>query len=161
MANWAKVRRELARLRELGRAARDRSGRSGRYEWYGDGCPCGLECGECRIHPRARPNQRPPAGEWRTWLLLMGRGTGKTRSAAEWVRAEVESGRARRLALVGATAADVRDVMIEGSSGPALDLPAVGPAAVRAFQAPPELGERRGGDVLLGRGARAIEGAAA
>ena len=117
MANWAKVRRELARLRELGRAARDRSGRSGRYEWYGDGCPCGLECGECRIHPRARPNQRPPAGEWRTWQLLMGRGTGKTRSAAEWVRAEVESGRSRRLALVGATAADVRDVMIEGSSG--------------------------------------------
>jgi phage terminase large subunit-like protein len=49
--------------------------------------------------------------------MLMGRGAGKTRAAAEWVRRRVESGAARRLALVGATAADVRDTMVDGESG--------------------------------------------
>ena len=66
---------------------------------------------------RARASQRPPAGEWRTFLILAGRGFGKTRSAAEWVRHRVETGAARRIALLGATAADVRDVMVEGPSG--------------------------------------------
>ena len=47
----------------------------------------------------------------------MGRGSGKTRSAAEWVRHRVETGAARRIALLGATAADVRDVMVESPSG--------------------------------------------
>jgi Terminase large subunit, T4likevirus-type, N-terminal len=47
----------------------------------------------------------------------MGRGAGKTRSAAEWIRHRVETGASRRIALVGATAADVRDVMVEGPSG--------------------------------------------
>jgi predicted phage terminase large subunit-like protein len=65
----------------------------------------------------ARPDQLAPAGDWRTWLILAGRGWGKTRTGAEWVRAEVEAGRRGRLALIGATAADVRDVMIEGESG--------------------------------------------
>jgi phage terminase large subunit-like protein len=51
------------------------------------------------------------------WLLLAGRGFGKSRTGAEWVRAEVESSRRKRIALVGRTAADVRDVMIEGESG--------------------------------------------
>src|SRR6516164_2190242 len=87
------------------------------WDWYGAGCPCGRPAGECREHPRARGNQRPPDGDWRTWLMLMGRGAGKTRAAAEWVRRRVESGAARRLALVGATAADVRDTMVDGESG--------------------------------------------
>ncbi|HEV2263745.1 MAG TPA: terminase family protein [Stellaceae bacterium] len=65
----------------------------------------------------ARPNQLPPQGDWRVWLLLAGRGFGKTRSGAEFIRARVEAGRARRVALVGPTASDVRDVMIEGESG--------------------------------------------
>lgn len=65
----------------------------------------------------ARPSQLPPATDWRVWLILAGRGFGKTRSGAEWVRAQVEQGRAGRIALVGATAADVRDTMIEGESG--------------------------------------------
>ena len=65
----------------------------------------------------ARHDQVPPPGDWRTWLILAGRGWGKTRTGAEWVRAEVESGRRGRLALIGATAADVRDVMVEGESG--------------------------------------------
>ena len=82
-----------------------------------EGCPCGLAPGDCREHPRARPSQRPPAGDWRTWLVLAGRGFGKTRCAAEWVRHRVEAGASRRIALVGATAADVRDVMVEGPSG--------------------------------------------
>ena len=65
----------------------------------------------------ARPAQLAPPGDWRVWLILAGRGFGKTRSGAEWVRQQVESGHARRIALVGATAADVRDTMIEGESG--------------------------------------------
>jgi len=65
----------------------------------------------------ARPNQLPPPGAWRVWLLLAGRGFGKTRTGAEWVRLQVEQKRARRIALVAPTSADVRDVMIEGESG--------------------------------------------
>ena len=65
----------------------------------------------------ARPNQLPPPGDWCVWLLLAGRGFGKTRSGAEFVRARVEAGLASRVALVGPTSADVRDVMIEGESG--------------------------------------------
>ena len=65
----------------------------------------------------ARPDQLAPAGSWTTWLLLAGRGFGKTRTAAEWVRGEVEAKRAGRIALIGPTAADVRDTMIEGESG--------------------------------------------
>lgn len=65
----------------------------------------------------ARPNQLAPAGSWSTWLIMTGRGWGKTRTAAEWIRGAAESGRRRRMALVGATAADTRDVMVEGESG--------------------------------------------
>ena len=65
---------------------------------------------------RARPEQLPPAGSWRVWLLMAGRGFGKTRSGAEWVRAEVKAGR-RRIALGAPTAADARNVMVEGASG--------------------------------------------
>jgi predicted phage terminase large subunit-like protein len=65
----------------------------------------------------ARPNQLAPPGDWITWLILAGRGFGKTRTGAEYVRGEIEAGRAGRVALVGPTAADVRDVMIEGESG--------------------------------------------
>ena len=65
----------------------------------------------------ARPSQLPPSGEWLTWLVMAGRGFGKTRCGAEWVRMRVEVGSARRIALVGRTPADARDVMIEGESG--------------------------------------------
>lgn len=64
-----------------------------------------------------RPKQQTPPGEWRTWLVCAGRGFGKTRAGVEFVRSEVQSGRAGRVALVGPTAADVRDTMIEGESG--------------------------------------------
>jgi len=65
----------------------------------------------------SRLKQREPAGDWRIWLILAGRGFGKTRTGAEWIRAQVEQKKCKRLALVGRTAADVRDVMIEGESG--------------------------------------------
>lgn len=64
----------------------------------------------------ARAEQLPPAGEWYVWLILAGRGWGKTRTGAEWVRWRVSQG-ARRIALIGQTAADVRDVIVEGESG--------------------------------------------
>lgn len=65
----------------------------------------------------ARPEQLPPPGKWLTWLCLCGRGWGKTRTGAEWIRSRVDSGAAKRIALVGRTAADTRDVMLEGESG--------------------------------------------
>lgn len=64
----------------------------------------------------ARPTQREPCA-YRFWLLQTGRGYGKTRTGAETVRGWVESGAARRIALVSDTAADVRDVMVEGPAG--------------------------------------------
>ena len=66
---------------------------------------------------KARPEQLPPPGDWNGWLILAGRAWGKTRTGSEWVKSSIMSGRARRVALVGATAADVRDVMLEGASG--------------------------------------------
>ena len=66
---------------------------------------------------KARHNQTPPLGSWSIWLLLAGRGFGKTRTGAEWVRARVESGQSSRIALVARTPVDVRDVMILGESG--------------------------------------------
>ena len=58
-----------------------------------------------------------PQGNWRIWLLLAGRGFGKTRTGAELIRARVAASTARRLALVAPTAADARNVMVEGESG--------------------------------------------
>lgn len=65
----------------------------------------------------ARPAQLPSPGEWRGWLIMAGRRWGKTRAGAEWVRWKVESGQARKIALLNDTAADTRDVMVEGPSG--------------------------------------------
>ena len=64
----------------------------------------------------ARPDQLEPSGDWSIWLLLGGRGSGKTRAGAEWVQAQVIDG-ARRVALVAPTYADAREVMIDGESG--------------------------------------------
>lgn len=65
----------------------------------------------------ARSNQLPPPGDWLVWLIMAGRGMGKTRAGAEFVLEEVKTKRARRIALVAKTPADARDVMIEGDSG--------------------------------------------
>ena len=71
----------------------------------------------------ALPHQLPPGGDWKTWVIMGGRGAGKTRAGAEWVRSEVEGarpldpGRSRRVALVGETIEQVREVMVFGDSG--------------------------------------------
>jgi phage terminase large subunit-like protein len=65
----------------------------------------------------ARPDQIPPAGDWSIWLVLSGRGYGKTRMGAESVRAEAESGNSKRIAIIAPTAADARKVCVEGESG--------------------------------------------
>ncbi len=65
----------------------------------------------------ARAKQRVPKGQWRTWLILAGRGFGKTLTGAETLRKWVHTGKARRIALIGATESEVRDVMVEGDSG--------------------------------------------
>lgn len=66
----------------------------------------------------ARPEQIPPTDkDWEIWMILSGRGWGKTRTGAEWIRSLVATGKAKQIALVGETAADCRDVMVEGSSG--------------------------------------------
>ena len=65
----------------------------------------------------ARASQLPPPGDWRIWLFLAGRGAGKTRAGAEWVRSLVEQQGVMRIALVAPTAADARDVMVLGESG--------------------------------------------
>jgi len=65
----------------------------------------------------ARPNQLEPSGDYRYWLVLAGRGYGKTRAGVEWVRAQIESGKASRAVAVAPTAADCRDTLTEGPSG--------------------------------------------
>jgi phage terminase large subunit-like protein len=66
----------------------------------------------------AHENQRPPNGEgWRTWLMMAGRGFGKTRAGAEWIFRLANGKPKVRIALVGATIADARSIMIEGTSG--------------------------------------------
>ena len=65
----------------------------------------------------ARPEQIAPDGDWEIWLILSGRGWGKTRTGAEWVKENVEAGNMRRVALVAETAWDARNVMVEGESG--------------------------------------------
>lgn len=74
---------------------------------------------ELRYHWKlwARERQLPPPGDWTTWLILAGRGFGKTRAGAEWVRGVCQAQPEARLALVGASLGEVRAVMVEGESG--------------------------------------------
>jgi len=65
-------------------------------------------------HPSQLP---PPSGDWRIWLLLAGRGFGKTRAGAEWVFGQAVARPQARIALVGANIADARSIMVEGVSG--------------------------------------------
>lgn len=66
-----------------------------------------------------RAEQKPPPGDWRTWLIMGGRGSGKTRAGAEWVHALAsrEKRSELRIALVAETLGDAREVMIDGASG--------------------------------------------
>src|SRR4051812_26296739 len=71
----------------------------------------------------ARPNQLPPAGDWLVWLIMAGRGFGKTRVGSETVRSwmtgdtPLSPSKFSRVAMIAETAADARDVMVEGDSG--------------------------------------------
>jgi len=88
----------------------------------------GLTRAELRALPTlfefwALEHQLPPESDWRTWVVLGGRGAGKTRAGAEWVRSMVEGawplspGKARRVALVGETIDQAREIMVFGESG--------------------------------------------
>lgn len=84
----------------------------------------------------ARPDQIAPKGHWSTWLIMAGRGFGKTRAGAEWVRSIAEQNGDARFALVGANFAEVRTVMVEGESGllsiaPSFDRPSWEPSLKR------------------------------
>jgi phage terminase large subunit-like protein len=84
--------------------------------WY---CTRGRACDgkphEGVNYPHARSDQWPPIGSWRYWLCLSGRGSGKTRLGAEWIRKMSEH--AGQIAMVGRTGPDVRNTMVEGDSG--------------------------------------------
>ncbi|MEZ5749254.1 MAG: terminase family protein [Caenibius sp.] len=82
-----------------------------------------------RTHWRlwAHAGQLPPEGEWLIWLIMAGRGFGKTRAGAEWVRSVAEDDPAARIALVAASLGEARSVMVEGESG----LLAIAPRALR------------------------------
>lgn len=87
----------LVALAELGEKAFDLA----RYDWAGE----------------RHVGQGAPEGDWRVWLLLAGRGFGKTRAGAEWVRSVAERDGGARIALIGASLHDARSVMVEGASG--------------------------------------------
>lgn len=65
----------------------------------------------------AHEGQLAPEGCWHTWLIVAGRGYGKTRAGAEWIRGIAEADATARIALVGASLGEVRRVMVEGPSG--------------------------------------------
>lgn len=65
----------------------------------------------------ARPEQMPPRGEWRNWMVCAGRGFGKTRTGAEWVRNIAYSNPRSRIALVASSLTEARAVMVDGESG--------------------------------------------
>ncbi|MDB5724858.1 MAG: ATP-binding protein [Novosphingobium sp.] len=65
----------------------------------------------------ARDQQLPPAGDWRTWLIMAGRGFGKTRAGSEWIRMVVDADPDARIAIVAASLNEARAVMVEGESG--------------------------------------------
>ncbi|WP_285712590.1 DNA-packaging protein [Erythrobacter oryzae] len=65
----------------------------------------------------ARKEQLPPPGDWRVWMIMAGRGFGKTRAGAEWVRMIADANPDARIALVSSSLAEARAVMVEGESG--------------------------------------------
>ena len=93
-----------------------------------------------------RPSQFAPHGDWRWWLNSAGRGYGKTRGGAEWLREEARAMPGARFAIVGQTPEDVRSIQIEGDSG----ILAVSPANERP-EWKPGLGELRWPNGAIGQ----------
>lgn len=107
-----KQRAEL--LTRLETLAQDRA--AGKVPWLCDVPDCDGKPHKGRMGPHARAAQRPPPGdEWDNWVALAGRGWGKTRVGAEWAISQARV--YERGALVGPTAGDARDVLVEGESG--------------------------------------------
>jgi len=71
----------------------------------------------CAHEHQLPPDRANSGGDWTTWLILGGRGAGKTRAGAEWVRSVALADADARIALIGETEHDAREVMIEGVSG--------------------------------------------
>ena len=92
---------ELHPSRYLNRARSDTTCAALKYYW--------------KLH--ARPHQIPAHEDWLIWLLLGGRGAGKTRTGAEWIREQVFAKGKSRIALVAPTLNDAREVMLDGESG--------------------------------------------
>lgn len=90
---------------------------SGQRAWYCQFPDCDGQPHQPFDYPHARAAQRPPPGDWDVWWIRAGRGFGKTRAGAEWVREQVERHPGSRGALVGATYPDCRDTMVEGETG--------------------------------------------
>ncbi len=91
----------------------------GAREWRPFWCPdekCDGQPHEQWTWNHARSDQRPPKGkDWLVWLLMSGRGAGKTRTGSEWLHRMVQV--VPRVGVVGPTSSDVRDIMLEGESG--------------------------------------------
>lgn len=87
----------------------------GKVGWLCDRDGCDGRPHPGRMGAHARASQRPPAGDWDVWMALAGRGWGKTRVGAQW---SIEQARKHpRGALIGPTAADTRDILVQGESG--------------------------------------------
>lgn len=93
------MKKKLIQLLKLEKLRRQET--QAKYNWYA----------------HARSSQLPPDGNWRTWLILAGRGFGKTRTGSETIRQWVKEGHYKRIALVGASIQEVQKIMIEGESG--------------------------------------------
>lgn len=110
---------ELARVLEVAEQI-DAAEQSGRVPWLCDRENCDGNPHPGRNGPHARPAQRwpdPALITYDVWLLLAGRGFGKTRCGAEWAWRKAKAMPGSRGALVGPTAADTRDILVEGESG--------------------------------------------
>jgi phage terminase large subunit-like protein len=110
-------------LLEMERRKRQRLTVEGpKFDWYGPDCGCPAEKrkvdGSCPDHKRARPNQRPPEGDWIIWYIEAGRGFGKTESGAQWIQHNAEVLPAgSQFVLAAPTAESIRSVMLDGPSG--------------------------------------------
>lgn len=116
-------------LTSLSRLEQDRE--QGKVPWLCDVVDCDGLPHVGRRGPHSRSEQRAPAeADWDNWVLIAGRGFGKTRTGAEW---SIQQARMYpRGALVGATAADTRDILVEGESG----IMACAPTAFRPLYEP-------------------------